>query len=109
MYADLAKALQTSLQASSRSTRRDGAPYIVLGYGYWQRRFGGDASVLNRVIDMNGHPMTVIGVAQKGFRGIEPLSPTDLFVPMMMKEANSASSPILFVAGQRGAVCAEPL
>ena len=34
---------------------------------------------------LNGHNFTVIGVAARGFDGIEPGSVTDLFVPVMMK------------------------
>ncbi|MFL6353309.1 MAG: ABC transporter permease [Bryobacteraceae bacterium] len=64
---------------------KGGEPYVVLGYGYWQKRFGGSSSVLNQTVDVNNRPMTVVGVAQHGFRGTEVGSPTDLFVPMMMK------------------------
>ncbi len=66
---------------------RDAEPYVVLSYDFWQRRFGGERSVLNRVIDVNGWPMTVVGVAARGFRGFETLSPADLFVPIAMKRA----------------------
>ena len=64
---------------------KNGEPYVMLSYEYWVRRFGGDTSVLNRVVDLNGHPMTVIGVAQRGFVGFNALSPSDVFVPLTMK------------------------
>ena len=64
---------------------KGGEPYVVLSYDYWQRRLGGDPSALNRAIDVNGHPMTVVGVAQRGFQGLSLMSPADLFVPLMMK------------------------
>ena len=35
---------------------------LVLGHGYWQRRFGGDPGIVGRVIDIEGFPMTVVGV-----------------------------------------------
>ncbi|HSU62176.1 MAG TPA: ABC transporter permease [Bryobacteraceae bacterium] len=60
-------------------------PYAVLSYRYWQQRFGGNPAVLNRVIDVNGHPMTVVGVTARGFAGFDEISPADLFVPMAMK------------------------
>ena len=65
---------------------KNGEPYVVLSYDFWQRRFGGDPSALNRVIDVNGHPMTVVGVAERGFTGFELMSPADLFVTMSMKD-----------------------
>ncbi len=64
---------------------RDASPVIVLSYGYWQRHFAGDPSVLNRTIDVNGYPMTVAGVAQRGFAGFLPMDPSDIFVPLTMK------------------------
>jgi len=42
--------------------RLDPPTALVLGYGYWQRRFGGDPSVVGRTIDIDGFPMTVVGV-----------------------------------------------
>jgi predicted permease len=64
---------------------KGGEPYVVLSYEYWQRRFGADRSVLNRALDVNGHPMTVVGIAQRGFQGLSLMSPADLFVPLTMK------------------------
>ena len=66
---------------------RDAEPYAVLSYNYWQKRFGGNPAVLNGTIDVNHQPMTIIGVAQRGFKGAEIGSPADLFLPMMMKRA----------------------
>src|SRR5262249_1897761 len=37
-------------------------PIIVLSHDYWQSEFGGDASVIGKVINVNGHPFTVVGV-----------------------------------------------
>ena len=62
-----------------------GHPLAVLSYGYWTRRFGGDPSVLNQTMVVNGHPLTVVGVTRKGFQGIQAGRPADLFVPMSMK------------------------
>jgi predicted permease len=64
---------------------KGGEPSVVLSYDYWQRRFGGDPFALNRAIDVNGHPMTIMGVAQRGFEGLSLMSPADLFVPLTMK------------------------
>jgi predicted permease len=40
----------------------------ILTYGYWQRRFGGDKSVLGRTLTINSKPHTVIGVMPQEFR-----------------------------------------
>jgi predicted permease len=62
-----------------------GHPVVVLSYGYWQRRYGGQPGILNQEIRVNDHPMTIVGVAARGFSGIETGSPADIFVPIMMK------------------------
>ena len=44
----------------------NGPSVVVLGYGYWQRSFGGDRSIVGRTIDVEGQPMRVVGVAARG-------------------------------------------
>jgi predicted permease len=61
-----------------------GAPYAVLSHDYWRARFGGDPGVVGRTIRLNGTLLTVVGVADRGFTGIDPSSRADLFVPMVM-------------------------
>ena len=60
-------------------------PVAVLSHGYWTRRFGGNVAVLNKAITVNGHSLTVVGVARAAFAGIQPGRPVDVFVPLMMK------------------------
>jgi predicted permease len=64
-----------------------GAPVAVLSYGYWQRHFGGDASVIGRALQINGRDFTIVGVAPQRFHSISAGETTDLFIPMMMKPA----------------------
>jgi predicted permease len=59
-------------------------PYMVLSYGWWQTRFGGDPQVIGRTLRVNNYPLTIVGVAQQGFEGIEPGLPAQFFVPMAM-------------------------
>ena len=47
-------------------------PYIVISYGYWQSRFAGQADVLGKKLVVDGVPMTIIGVSQKGFESVDP-------------------------------------
>jgi hypothetical protein len=63
-----------------------GHPVVTLSHRYWQSRFAGDPSILNKNMVVNGHNFTVIGVAARGFDGIEPGSVSELFVPVTMKE-----------------------
>ena len=49
---------------------RGSAPTVVLSYRYWQRRFGGDPSLVGRSITINGRSFTVAGVAPENFTGL---------------------------------------
>lgn len=60
-------------------------PVLVLSHAYWERHFGGDAGVLNQTILVNNTEMTIVGVAQTGFTGIQVGKIPDIFVPMTMK------------------------
>lgn len=60
-------------------------PIIVLSHGYWMRRFGGSADILNKTLVVNGQPMTVVGVSRAGFTGVQIGETPDVFIPMMMK------------------------
>ncbi len=58
---------------------------IILSYGLWMRRFGGDPNVLGRVIRLNESSFTVIGVLPAGFRTLEiPGAPgyPEMFQPL---------------------------
>jgi predicted permease len=66
--------------------RKPGAePVVMLSYGYWKRRFGGDPGVLNQTIILNAHPLTIVGVVQAGFHSLGVGEAQDVFVPMMMQ------------------------
>ncbi len=60
-------------------------PVLVLSHGYWTGHFGGDAGVLNQTILVNNTEMTIVGVAQTGFSGVQVGQTPDIFVPMTMK------------------------
>ncbi len=63
----------------------DANPVAVLSFNYWQRRFGGDPSIINQSILVNGFPCTVEGVAQKGFHSAVMGDTPGIFAPMTMK------------------------
>lgn len=56
------------------------SPVILLGYDLWQRRFGGDPSVVGRPVQMDGIPRVVVGVLPEGVRlGVaEAVTPMNL-------------------------------
>lgn len=60
-------------------------PVVVLSWAAWQRRFAGDPAAIGRSIFINGHPMTVIGVAPRAFQGVELGFAPELWLPIAMK------------------------
>jgi len=59
-------------------------PVAVLSYGYWQRRFGSDPSILGKDIILNDHPIRIIGITPPRFYGTELARNPEIRVPMMM-------------------------
>ena len=59
-----------------------GAKSVILGYGYWQRRFGGDPAVIGRVLQVDAQPRTIVGVMPRNFRIAD--QPFDLLVPLAL-------------------------
>ena len=59
-----------------------GAPVAVLGWTFWQTHYGGDPSVLGRSIKVDGMPLTIIGVAPRGFLGFSVALEHDLVIPI---------------------------
>jgi predicted permease len=58
--------LGRTIQAGEDSP--SGPRVAVLGYGMWQRRFGGDSAIIGKALRANGQPYTIIGVMPEGFR-----------------------------------------
>src|ERR1051326_1182631 len=60
-----------------------GTPVVVLSYGLWQRRFGGQTSILNQPITLTNKSYVVIGVLPDSFAGPSPGSAkADMYVPV---------------------------
>jgi predicted permease len=57
-------------------------PVLVLGYGYWQKRFGGDKSVIGKQVQVDDHPVTIIGVTPKDFQGTYGFLNMDGYMPL---------------------------
>jgi len=72
-----------------------GAPLAVLAYSYWQNRFGGDPSVVGKQILVRDHRLTIIGVAERKFEGVQALFQVQMFVPVAMAgEMTDKSKPL---------------
>jgi predicted permease len=55
----------------------------VLSYAFFQRRLGGDPSIVGKTVTINGSAFTVVGVAPPGFKGANAIGTPALWVPMM--------------------------
>jgi predicted permease len=61
-------------------------PVVVISYGSWQRRFGGDPDVIGKDVLLNNHPFKIIGIAPQTFKGTELVYTPELWVPVSMLE-----------------------
>jgi macrolide transport system ATP-binding/permease protein len=62
------------------------APYVVLSYAYWHGHFQDDRTVVGRVVRLNKHPFTILGVAPPGFQGTILFFAPDIFLPVVNHE-----------------------
>lgn len=62
------------------------APYAVISYDYWTRRFGRDPGILGRTFRTGSDLYQIVGVAPEWFTGTEPGTFSDIFLPSMMYE-----------------------
>ena len=61
-------------------------PVLVLGYSYWKSRFTSDPNIIGKKVSVNGHPMTIVGVAPQHFQGLAALLDTQGYMPLGMAE-----------------------
>ncbi len=64
--------------------RSGGAPVAVLSHGMWAERFNSDPQIVGKAVSLNGHQITIAGVAPQGFYGSFVGLSTDLWIPMTM-------------------------
>jgi predicted permease len=53
----------------------------VVSYRFWKEHLAGDAGAVGRTLRINGHPVTIVGVAAKDFLGAMPITAADLWLP----------------------------
>jgi predicted permease len=57
-------------------------PVVVLGYSYWQKRFGGYPGVIGKQVRVNGNQAAIVGVVPKQFLGAISVVEMDMYMPM---------------------------
>ncbi|HEY6212153.1 MAG TPA: FtsX-like permease family protein, partial [Vicinamibacterales bacterium] len=72
----------------------DSAPYIVLGHEYWHAHFHDDPDVVGRIVRLNKHPYTILGVAPPTFHGTLVFFNPELFVPLVNQEQLEGDNPL---------------
>ena len=68
-----------------------GSRVVVLSHALWHQRYGGDPAVIGQTVAVKGLPYRIIGVAPRGFRGVE-LTRTDVWVPLHAYEDGQPGS-----------------
>ncbi len=66
-----------------------GAATAVISYGYWQRRFGGDPSIVGSGVTLNQLPFTIVGVEPAGFAGVNLEFSPDVTIPLQARDRAS--------------------
>jgi putative ABC transport system permease protein len=74
-----------------------GGKVVVLSFGLWKRRFGGDRSIAGKSISLGNEPYTVVGVIGKDFAGDVQ---ADLWLPFQFDPASTDMNLFFFVTGR---------
>lgn len=74
---------------------KDHAPVAVISNNYWTRRFSQNPDVLGTTLYVNGVGLTIVGVAARGFEGLEAGRSTDFWIPLQSRpELNAWGNPL---------------
>jgi predicted permease len=65
-------------------TKPGGHPVVVISHSFWKRQFAGDPKIVGKVVHLNQHAFTIVGVASQGFLGNLGGLSFDLWAPLMM-------------------------
>jgi predicted permease len=80
------KALKGRTFLPEEDTKPGGHPVMVISYGLWERRFGGDPNIVGKTVELNWHTFTIVGVAPPEFQGTMSAVRMDFWAPLMMHE-----------------------
>jgi hypothetical protein len=67
-----------------------GGGAVILTYGYWQRRFGGDPSVIGRQLTVDSRPAEIVGVMPEGFRFLDMKPQAEVILPIRINRNSVA-------------------
>ena len=67
----------------AEGTKPGGAPVVVISYDLWKARFGGDRGIIDKTLQINKRPYTVIGIAPPLFQGTQTGVKADVWIPAM--------------------------
>jgi predicted permease len=70
-----------------------GEPVVVLSWDFWQREYGGDPAIIGRTLKADLVPLTIIGVAARGFLGMSITLEHDISVPITLVPTIMRSEP----------------
>jgi predicted permease len=82
---------------TAEEDRPGGPRVLVMSYGLWQRRFGGDPSILRRSIRLGGAPYDVVGVLSPGFL---PYPPAEVWMPLQADPGSTDQAHVLLVGAR---------
>ena len=68
-------------------------PVIILGQRLWQHRFASDPAIIGKSVALSGKPYTVVGVARRGFHGLDLILDPQFWVPIGNIEQLAPSIP----------------
>lgn len=71
---------------SSADQAIGGAPMVTISHAYWMRRFAGDRGVIGKEVTINGARFTITGVTPENFTGEIVGTPTDIWIPLTMRD-----------------------
>jgi predicted permease len=83
----------------SDDDRRGGPTVAVISYAFWKRQYGADPQAVGRMIRLDRHPFTIVGITPPGFFGVDVGSRFDVAVPLASEAIFDAERPFLAERG----------
>jgi len=92
---------------SAQEDSPHGPPVVILNYGFWQRRFGGDRDVIGRTLEVDGRAHTIIGVLPRNYAALGFAG--DIMLPMALPPNDQDDSTNQIAIGRLSASASIPV